>query len=119
MIGNEFSVTVARKDVLDKLCANLTSHQESYARAVEAFYDKANQTLKDAGKSLKKRPNKSLSLMLAFPLNYEDSYKTAIEMLEMEVNDNIVLSRDLFVKFVKDEWEWRNQFAAATLSYLK
>ena len=117
-IGSDFSVTVPREEVLTKLRQHLKSHRENYLKAVDAYYIQAAKVLKENLDSLEKRPTKGLAVMLTFPVNYEDSYETAIEMLEMEVNDTIELSRDLFVKFVKNEWEWANMFATSTMSYL-
>lgn len=117
-IDSAFSVTVPRLEIITHLKANLEKHKADYELAVEKFYETAEKQLRASIKQLKDRPNKDVRVTMSFPVTYETSYQTAIEMLEMSVDDNITLSRDMFVKFIKDEWEWKNSFVSGTLSYL-
>ena len=118
MIDSNFSVTVPRLEVIEKLKANLSQHKADYLEAVDAYFEEVEKKLKAELKKFKSKPRESVRVSLSFPVTYADSYETAIEMLEMSVDENIVLNRDMFVKFVKDEWEWKNSFAAGTLSYI-
>ncbi len=118
MIDSNFAVTVPRLEVIAKLKANLEQHKKDYTEAIEEYYVAVEAKLKAELKRFKSRPLERLSVSLTLPVSYADSYETAIEMLEMSVDDNIVLNRDMFVKFVKDEWEWKSNFANSTLSYI-
>ena len=118
MIDSNFSVTVPRLEVIEKLKANLTRHKADYIEAVDAYYEGVEKKLKAELKKFKNKPRESVRVSLSFPVTFADSYETAIEMLEMSVDENIVLNRDMFVKFIKDEWEWKSLFAAGTLSYI-
>lgn len=118
MIDSNFAVTVPRLEVIAKLKTNLEQHRKDYAEAVEIFYEEVEKKLKAEIKRFKSRPAERLSVSLSYPVKFDDSYETAIQMLEMSVDENIVLNRDMFMKFVKDEWEWSGSFAASTKMYI-
>jgi len=49
--------------------------------------------------------------------SHEASYKRAIRMLELSVEDIIEVEEDIFNQLVLDEWSWKNQFVNLTLLY--
>jgi hypothetical protein len=53
----------------------------------------------------------------AAPVSYEDSYKRAIRMLELSIEDVIEIEEDVFNQLVLDEWSWKHSFTASTMAY--
>ncbi len=51
------------------------------------------------------------------PVSYEDSYKRAIRMLELSVEEVIEVEEDVFNQLVLDEWSWKNAFAGTSAMY--
>ena len=51
------------------------------------------------------------------PTSYEDSYKRAIRMLELSVEEIIEIPEDVFNQLVLDEWTWKRGFIAGSASY--
>lgn len=53
----------------------------------------------------------------AAPVSYEDSYKRAIRMLELSVEDVIEVEEDVFNQLVLDEWSWKRSFTMSNSTY--
>ena len=51
------------------------------------------------------------------PHSYEDSYKKAIRMLELSVEDIIEVQEDTFNQLVLDEWHWKHVFSTTNAMY--
>jgi hypothetical protein len=116
MIDGSFAVTIKKEEVIGILIENLEKHKKNYIDAVEGFYALAKHKLAEAMLNVTNRNcQNGVSVSLQHPVYFADSYETAIEMLQMSVDKNITLNRDLFVKFVKDEWEWKHSFATSTM----
>jgi len=47
----------------------------------------------------------------------EETYNTAISMLELSEDDLISLTLQEFSQYVEDKWGWRGQFDAVASSY--
>ena len=60
---------------------------------------------------------KKIKSLPAAPVSYEDSYKRAIRMLELSVEDIIEVEEDVFNQLVLDEWQWKRNFAASNMLY--
>lgn len=51
------------------------------------------------------------------PENHTDDYQRAIEMLEWETGEEVVLEEHEFKQFVQDDWNWKNAFQTANSFY--
>jgi hypothetical protein len=60
---------------------------------------------------------KRIRQMPPVPVSYEDSYKRAIRMLELSVDDIIEVEEDVFNQLVLDEWSWKRSFTANSTMY--
>ena len=52
------------------------------------------------------------------PENHEDDFTRAIQMLEWEVGDEVMLAEDEFAQFVQDDWGWKQQFRTTGMAYI-
>jgi hypothetical protein len=85
---------------------------------VRVYREKAEAALADRLELVREGGEFDLSFRLPAPVNYEREYTTAIAMVEWEVEPEIELSDMDFKRYVLDQWEWGQVFAANTRSYL-
>jgi len=52
------------------------------------------------------------------PVDKTEEYDTALEMLEMSIENEIVLTRREFQNFVQDKWDWTHQMLTSNTRYL-
>lgn len=114
------AIKMNRLELLEIVRANKLTHVAQYAEAVEDYKSLVLQVstgnLKlaktaslDEFKKMKRTPEA--------PNSYEDSYKRAIRMLELSVEDIIEVEEDVFNQLVLDEWSWKRGFTASTVAY--
>jgi predicted nucleic acid-binding OB-fold protein len=114
------AIKMKRLELLDIVRANKEKH---IAEFIEAVADYKLLVLKIAQSNLKLAKTadleefKGMKAMPASPVSYEDSYRRAIRMLELSVEDIIEVEEDVFNQLVLDEWSWKRGFIAATTSY--
>lgn len=114
------AIKMKRLELLDIVRANKEKHIAEFAEAVED-YKLLVMKIAQANLKLAKTGDleefKSMKSMPSSPVSYEDSYRRAIRMLELSVEDIIEVEEDVFNQLVLDEWSWKRGFTAATMSY--
>lgn len=60
---------------------------------------------------------KKMKAVPGAPTSYEASYKRAIRMLELCVEDVIEVEEDVFNQLVLDEWDWKRSFTMSNSTY--
>lgn len=112
------AIKMKRLELLDIVRANKEKHVKEFVEAVEDYkklvVKVAEQNLEISKTDATQKYFKSWP---ATPTSYEDSYKRAIRMLELSIEDVIEVEEDVFNQLVLDEWGWKNQFTASTVSY--
>jgi hypothetical protein len=111
-------ITVDKADLIEKIQANRDEHrsmflkaQERYREAMIAELDRALQEARE-GKAIQR------AFALPVPEDHTDDFNTAIEMLEWEQGDTVILVHRDFRCFVQNRWEWEASFLRNTGSYL-
>ncbi len=101
------------KDNMTKHIADFTESVEDYKKLV-LQYSTLNLKL---AKTADLAEFKKIKSMPGAPVSYEDSYKRAIRMLELSIEDHIDVEEDVFNQLVLDEWTWKRGFLAAGATY--
>lgn len=110
------AIKMNRKELLDIVKANKDKHVAEFNEAVE---DYKQAVLKIAQDNLKLAKTADLSKFKDIqssppePQSYENSYKRAIRMLELSVEEIIEVEEDVFNQLVLDEWNWKHMFSAS------
>jgi hypothetical protein len=111
-------ITVDKAELITKIQTNRDEHrsmflkaQEKYREAMIAELDRALQEARD-GQKIRR------AFTLPVPEDHTDEFDTAIEMLQWEQGDSVVLDLRDFMRYVQNRWEWAASFAANTGSYL-
>ena len=138
-------VTVDRKRLLAQLKENREQHLQRYGEAIAGYVQQVKakmhaeyeRGMADAGKQFARvlalvdefdpmRPEltrdtwkvtDSITVTQTVPRNYIDMYDAAITIAEWETADTLDLSYAEFQCFVRDEWDWKDEFSRVTMSY--
>lgn len=60
----------------------------------------------------------SLNINLSRPRSNEKSYQMALDMLNYDINEEVVLSDKEFQNLVQDKWDWSREFDFSKSIYL-
>lgn len=136
---------VNRVKLLQTLQKNRAKHKEDYEESLSAFKQVAkNQVEESCAKAIKEIeeqkllfneridllkkdeiPKESpyvnianrLTVELSIPHSYLDEYDTAIEMLNWDVEENVLLTSKEFKCFIQDDWDWKDEFLRCSAMY--
>ncbi len=114
------AIKMNREELLKIVQANMAKHITDFN---ESVVDYKNLVLQVSTANLKLAKTADLDSfarikpMPMTPVSYETSYKRAIRMLELSVDNVIEVEEDVFNQLVLDEWDWKRSFTAATMSY--
>lgn len=110
------TINVERNKLIGILEDNRQKHEAQYKQAVEGYKKKlidiAEENLSRAkqGKHPEGFPGRR-------PQNYLPEYDRALGMLKLTEQDSIGLSAADYARFVKDDWDWKSEFARISSFY--
>ncbi len=111
-------ITIKKEELIKTIKKNMKIHAREYKELHEIYTKLAISELEKLIKDIKiDSKGKSLYISLSEPQSNKDDYKIALEMLDLEVNDNVTISEKEFRQYIKDEWSWSNAFAISKASY--
>lgn len=114
------TITVEKSRLIKTLNENKVKHAEKVAKAREVYRQKIIEELDKRLQEAKKGGDIDPGFLhrLPIPLDYTDEYERAIDQYEWELAPQIELTRQDFNRFVRDEWEWQQQFMASSAAYI-
>jgi hypothetical protein len=114
------AIKMKRLELLDIVRANKEKHITEFTEAVGDYKVLALKIAR-GNHSLAKTADlaeiKKIKAIPPEPVSYEDSYRRAIRMLELSVDEVIEVEEDVFNQLVLDEWNWKRGFVAASTMY--
>lgn len=138
-------VEVNRERLLETLHSNKRKHVQEYQEAMQGYksilLDKIKQEFQRAAKQLiesqKSIESKvasftdediskqrdyftivdAISIEMKVPRSYEKEYNAAIDIASWDVNETMELTHAEFTCFVRDEWDWKQNFEAISAIY--
>jgi chromatin segregation and condensation protein Rec8/ScpA/Scc1 (kleisin family) len=113
------SVKIKTKELLEVLKENRKSHIKEFNEAWESYIVDATQQLQKMYETARDERKVIRGIDLIEPKSYEDSYNTAIRMLEMSDDKVVELTSSEFTQYVEDKWNWKESFTHITSSYKK
>ena len=114
------SVKMNKLKLLEIVKDNLRKHVSEFEESVVDYRKlvlkicQENLEIAESGDTKKFKDMKHLP---ASPISYENSYKRAIRMLELSIEDTIEVEEDVFNQLVLDEWDWKHSFSASNAMY--
>lgn len=138
-------VEVNREKLLDILRSNKQKHINDYREALQGYKEMALEKLQDGYEKAKVKLEKNLergktsiaefdpenprgvgdyltliegvSVELKVPRDFSKDYDAAIDMAKWDVRETLELSNAEFQCFVRDVWDWTNDFVAVSKMY--
>lgn len=114
------AIKMKRLELLEIVKANKITHIANFLESVED-YKQVVLKLTTGNMKLAKTGNleefKKMKTLPSAPQSYESSYKKAIRMLELSIEDVIEVEEDVFNQLVEDEWAWSRNFSATMALY--
>lgn len=139
------TVEVNRLKLIETLKTNREKHAKSYEAAILGYKGAAISKLQEANAEAHRALDKNLqkclielqdfnperaeqqadrlilvqqfAVDLKVPRNYTDSYDAAIALAEWDVRETLELSYSEFQCFVRDIWDWTEEFHMTAMSY--
>ena len=111
------TITVNKKDLLDKLRENRDGHRATYEEAVEAYRAKAIEVFEQNIREVREGKPVRQYLELPVPEDHTSDYERVIAMLEWDEGEKVELTESEFRQYVQDNWGWAQSFMANTMSY--
>lgn len=119
-----FKITVDKEKLLETLKANRKKHKNEYNDAYSRYYKACISELEERLTKLREtvehnEPNNFLLFPLSFkyPVDYTKVYDKVIEMLEYCNTDSIEITNSQYESWIKDEWDWKENFMSSTKAY--
>ena len=109
----EITVTVKRKELLERLKENREKHADVYQDAL-TFWQEELQAVVDKLNSEKyiEFPPILDKLRNDCPKSYVDEYDKVIDMFGMSCDEEIKVESGMFNQFCRDEWDWKDNVAS-------
>lgn len=142
----ERKTVVDRSKLTQKLLSNKVKHIQRYEEAMAGYKDELRGKIEAAFKKAQEElPNRLSSILekidgldeegirkqrdsftvadaiyveMPVPRLHADAYDAAIDMAHWDTRDTIELNNSEFQKFIRDKWDWSNQFHEVTGSYI-
>ena len=112
-------VTLARKDLLERVKKNRSGHEAMYKDAVEGYLkvviNAMEKTLSDARKGI--LPNPYDMNRYPQPENHMKDYDRVISMLSCHTKDEVELSNEDFGRYYEDDWDWKARWTTSNSAY--
>lgn len=117
---NTNTVIIPKEKLLNTLWTNRAEHRKIVDAALVKYQEAVNKELKKMAKRARKGkrvPHNFLNF-LPVPQDYTTAFDQAIQQVEWDVREEIELTREDFNRFIRNEWEWANMFAASSARYV-
>lgn len=113
-------VKVKKEDLIIKLSENREKHKELVEKAKAGYIKTVERELAKLMEEVKQNKIINLRDLYRFdqPVDKTEEYDTALEMLMMSVEDEIMITHREFQHFVQDKWDWTDQMLTSNTRYI-
>lgn len=117
-------ITVNKDELIKRLEENLDKHKKEYQEAVEDYTIAALKAMESKAEDLKSgRPieldfyDRVAGCDIRPPEDHTKDYEVALDMLQWHNEPTITIAIDKFQCFVRDDWQWKKNFAVMSANY--
>lgn len=117
----ESKVTVKKDELLSKMMANREKHVKEYELAWSGYKTEMISFLNLTVDEIKHKGVVDTHRIGALPRpqNHAKEYDRVIQMLQMSIATEIVITEQQFQMYVMDEWTWKQAFEVTKSRYSK
>lgn len=113
--------SITQKFNKDKLLGilrkNRDEYKELYEEAKNGYIEQAMKRVVGKMELLRNGKAVALQFSLQVPEDYSSTYETAIQMLSMSEDEDVVLNSQEFRNLVMNEWDWMDSWLCSNRSY--
>jgi hypothetical protein len=118
MFGEEtFQTTIEKTKLIEKIETNMKEHQEIFEEALAGYRKEMIALLEKKLEAARKGKRVNHHIGLIQPQNHVRDYQRVLEMLRMSTQDVITIGERQFAQYVRDEWDWKDNFLTANSAY--
>lgn len=110
-------ITVPKAQLLSILKVNRGKHRAIFEEALEGYHRRVVEELQARLEAARAGTKWDALIVLVQPENHTKEYDRAIQMLEMDINETVILDEKQFTQFVQDEWGWTDRFLISNSNY--
>lgn len=126
---SDMTFEFGRKQIIEKVKENREKHIEAFKESMRGYHieiqeqcEKAIAQFEKVAKKAEKGKtveHKDMSYYIGAskPESHQAEYDRAIAMFEMARSDLITLNEESFARYVRDEWDWKDDFIASNSYY--
>lgn len=105
-------------DIKRRVTENRSKHRQAVETALEKYRELAIEELDNMLADARHGRKIRRAIQLIEPMDMTASYDRVLDMLELTTSVEITLTQQEFAQYVRDEWEWRDQFNFSNSRYL-
>lgn len=106
----DIEVTVKRLELIARLKKNKKKHEREFEKAIRLWQKDLEKAIQDIDlETIKQYPMELDDLHKNCPISFLSEYDDIIDMFEMAIKDEILLSAEAFRNFCRDEWDWKSE----------
>ena len=103
-------IKAKKEEVLETLKENRIVHIAEYKEAIKGYRIKSAELLEKELSLIEWGGKFNMRFSINKPISYEADYDISIEMLEMDIEDIVTLTKTQFRNYIKDDWNWTDDF---------
>ena len=111
-------IKIEKNRLIATVRENRDTHRDQFLAAQEKYRERVIEVLDERLAAARRGDRINVHISLPTPVDYTSEYDQALSALEWEVEDHVHLSQTEFNRLVLNDWEWKQNFAATSLSYL-
>ena len=115
---SERLIKTEKQRLIDTITTNRAEHRSQFLEAQQVYRNRVIEELDKRLAAARSGDKINVHISLPTPVDYTEEYDQALAALDWEVEDHVFLSQTEFNRLVLNDWEWRQNFAANSLSYL-
>lgn len=117
--GSMDSTLVEKQKLIDTLTTNRGNHRAIFEQALVGYRARAIELLEEHIARISAGKVEKVEVYLPIPEDHTEDYDRAVELLQWETRDKIMLSRRDFETYVLDRWTWMNEFNTTSQQYTR
>jgi hypothetical protein len=113
-------IKVDKAKLLEIVRKNREEHGGTFEEAQKTYREVVIKALDEQLKAAREGQPFQLRVLVSLeaPQNHTADYDRAIQMLEMSVDDQIIVSEQEFQQYVQDIWGWSRDWAISNMNYV-
>jgi hypothetical protein len=113
-------IKVDKAKLLEIVRKNREEHGGTFEEAQKTYREVAIKALDEQLKAAREGQPFQLRVLVSLeaPQNHTADYDRSIQMLEMSVDDQIIVSEQEFQQYVQDIWGWSRDWAISNMNYV-